>query len=84
MEVLTYIEKATKSYQKIYLERDGRLWLLKFNGVVKTAVVAMMDESLNGPCQQVGYKVITGYPLERLPDFAKREATLVWERGKSG
>lgn len=80
MNVESYIQIAANGYQKLYLEKDGRLWLLKFNGVVKTVVVA---EYSIGPLLGISsaqYKVITGYPLERLPDFKKRGAQLLWER----
>lgn len=80
MRVEHYVQIAASCYQKLYLERDGRLWLLKFNGVVKTVVVAEYSHAPLVGIPSAQYKVITGYPLVRLPDFGKRGAKLIWER----
>lgn len=75
LDPLTYISIVTKGYSQIYLQRDRSLFLLKFNGVVKSAVVAKFHRS-----DEEYYRVITAYPLERLPPFGKRGAKLIWER----
>lgn len=75
MDPLTYVSIVSKNYSRIYLQKDRSLFLLKFNGVVKSAVVAKFNRQ-NEDC----YRVITAYPLERLPDFKGRGATLIWER----
>lgn len=72
LSVLDYLVKVTGSYHRIYVQRDGSLWLIKFNGVVKSAVV-VQHTWLDGPC----YKVVTAYPLVRLPNFGRRGAELL-------
>lgn len=75
LDPLGFIFSVARSFQKIIRQRDGSLFLLKFNGVVKSAVVA---EFCSGGEEY--YRVITAYPLERLPDWGKRNASIIWER----
>ena len=65
----TYLQNVLRDFQRMYLQADGSLWLLRTNGTTKCAVVAPLI--LDGT--QV-YKLITAYPLTREPNFARRGA----------
>jgi len=69
MNVDQYLCDVLRHFQRIYLQRDGSLWLFRRNGITKCAVLA--------PCVISGeklYRLITAYPIARLPNFQRRGA----------
>lgn len=75
LDPLIFIHAVTCNFHKVVRQRDGSLFLLKFNGAVKSAVVAEFCSD-----EDAYYRVITAYPLERVPDWGKRDARIIWER----
>ncbi len=73
LSVIDYVETVARHFHHIYLQPDASLWLIKFNGVAKGAIVARHDA-------YAGYRVITAYPIVRLPDFARRGTKLIFRR----
>jgi len=49
--------------------------LVKQNGIAKCVVVSEASSDGKG-----FYKIITAYPLPRIPNFAKRGDRIIWER----
>jgi hypothetical protein len=62
-----YLCDVLRRYQKVFLQPDGSLWVFRSNGITKCAVVSPIH--IGG---KTLYKLITAYPIARLPDLRKR------------
>lgn len=74
MGVLDYISLVAAHYHEIYVQEHGNIRLLKYNGV-KNAIIAQ-HAYIDMEC----YKLITAFPLDRLPNFEKRKERRIWTR----
>lgn len=74
MDVLNYVSLVAAHYHEIYMQADGNIRLLKYNGI-KNAIIAQ-HAYIDREC----YKLITAFPLDRLPNFKKRKERLIWTR----
>lgn len=72
MDVIRYIALVTAHFHKIYIQPDGKLRLLKFNGIKNAIIVQHTRADLE--C----YKLLTAYPLGREPNYAKRNERPIW------
>ena len=69
MSVEEYLCDVCRHHQAIYQQQDASLWIFRHNGMTKCAVVSPVmigDERV--------YKLITCYPIGRLPNFHRRGA----------
>lgn len=74
MTPIEYVFLVTSHYNEIYLQENGALRLIKYNGI-KNAII-VQHSTIFQEC----YKIITAYPLDRLPNFAKKNERLIWKR----
>jgi hypothetical protein len=69
MSVEAYLRDVLRRFQRVYLQADGSLWVLRTNGTTKCAVVAPV--TIDGV---LAYRLITAHPISREPNFARRGA----------
>lgn len=62
-------------YERIIRQEQDRLVLLRYGAVTRCVVVAeFVSEG------EAFYRIITAYPMARETNWAKRNATMIWER----
>lgn len=75
LSIEDFVFDICQRYNRIILQEQKNLVLMRYGSVTRCAVVAeFIDESASF------YRVVTAYPMQREPNWAKRGALVVWER----